>query len=139
MITMRNFPSVPQIGKSATLRPDLPICEWGAEEGALRQLIYIYSYQLLYISLIIIYGSITLKNIHLLMYDIEERIHALWAKGGARSLDESMELGRLLTDLQPETPPGNFSTHIWRSFIFPHVSRSASYASTASPRGSVLI
>jgi hypothetical protein len=44
--------------------------------------------------------------------EIEERIHALWAKGDARTLDESVELGRLLTDLQTEMPPGDFYKHV---------------------------
>jgi hypothetical protein len=42
----------------------------------------------------------------------EERIHALWAKGDARTLDESVELGQLLTALETDMPPGNFSTHV---------------------------
>jgi hypothetical protein len=44
--------------------------------------------------------------------EIEERIHALWAKGDARTLDESVELGRLLTALHTEMPPGDFYTHV---------------------------
>ena len=44
--------------------------------------------------------------------EIEERIHALWAKGDARTLDESVELGRLLTELQIEMPPGDFYKHV---------------------------
>jgi hypothetical protein len=44
--------------------------------------------------------------------EIEARIHALWAKGEARILDESVELGGLLTDLQTEMPPGDFYTHV---------------------------
>jgi hypothetical protein len=40
--------------------------------------------------------------------EIEARIHALWAKGEARTLDESVELGRLLTALKTEMPPGDF-------------------------------
>jgi hypothetical protein len=44
--------------------------------------------------------------------EIEARIHALWAKGDARTPDESVELGRLLTDLQTEKPPGDFYTHV---------------------------
>jgi hypothetical protein len=44
--------------------------------------------------------------------EIEARIHALWAKGDARTLDESVELGRLLTALETEMPPGDFSTHV---------------------------
>ena len=44
--------------------------------------------------------------------EIEERIHALWAKGDARTLDESVELGRLLTALHTEMPPGDFYRHV---------------------------
>jgi hypothetical protein len=44
--------------------------------------------------------------------EIEARIHALWDKGDARTLDESVELGRLLTDLHTEMPPGDFYTHV---------------------------
>jgi hypothetical protein len=44
--------------------------------------------------------------------EIEERLHALWAKGDARTLEESVELGRLLTALHTEMPPGDFSTHV---------------------------
>jgi hypothetical protein len=44
--------------------------------------------------------------------EIEARIHALWAKGDARTLDESVELGRLLTALETEMPPGDFYTHV---------------------------
>jgi hypothetical protein len=44
--------------------------------------------------------------------ELEERIHALWAKGDARTRDESVELGRLLTALETEMPPGDFYTHV---------------------------
>jgi hypothetical protein len=44
--------------------------------------------------------------------EIEARIHALWAKGDARTRDESVELGRLLTELETEMPPGDFYTHV---------------------------
>jgi hypothetical protein len=44
--------------------------------------------------------------------EIEERIHVLWAKEDACTLDESVELGRLLTALETEMPPGDFSTHV---------------------------
>jgi hypothetical protein len=44
--------------------------------------------------------------------EIEARIHALWARGDARTPDESVELGRLLTDLEAEMPPGDFYTHV---------------------------
>jgi hypothetical protein len=44
--------------------------------------------------------------------EIEARIHALWAKGDARTLDESVELGRLLTALETEMPPGDFYKHV---------------------------
>ena len=44
--------------------------------------------------------------------EIEARIHALWAKGDARTLEESVELGRLLTALETEMPPGDFYTHV---------------------------
>jgi hypothetical protein len=43
--------------------------------------------------------------------EIDARIHALWAKGDARTPGESVALGRLLTDLETEMPPGDFSTH----------------------------
>ena len=46
--------------------------------------------------------------------EIEARIHALWAKGDARTLDESVELGRLLTALETEMPPGDFLTPLAR-------------------------
>ena len=44
--------------------------------------------------------------------EIEERIHALWAKGDARTPEESVALGQLLTELQTEMPPGDFYTHV---------------------------
>jgi hypothetical protein len=44
--------------------------------------------------------------------EIEERIHALWAKGEARTLEESVELGRLLTALETEMSPGDFYKHV---------------------------
>ena len=44
--------------------------------------------------------------------ELEERIHALWAKGDARARDESVELGRLLTELETEMPPGDFYRHV---------------------------
>jgi hypothetical protein len=44
--------------------------------------------------------------------EIEARIHALWAKGDARTPDESVELGRWLTALHTEMPPGDFYTHV---------------------------
>jgi hypothetical protein len=40
--------------------------------------------------------------------EIEPRIHALWAKGDARTREESVEPGRLLTALETEMPPGDF-------------------------------
>jgi hypothetical protein len=44
--------------------------------------------------------------------EIEARIHALWAKGEARTPDESVELGRLLTALEIEMPPVDFYKHV---------------------------
>jgi hypothetical protein len=44
--------------------------------------------------------------------EIEARIHALWAKGDARTLEEAVELGRLLTALEAEMPPGDFYKHV---------------------------
>jgi hypothetical protein len=44
--------------------------------------------------------------------EIEARIHALWTKGDARTPDESVELGWLLTALETEMPPGDFYKHI---------------------------
>ena len=44
--------------------------------------------------------------------EIEEHIHALRAKGRARTLDDSLELGRLLIELNAEMPPGDFYTHV---------------------------
>jgi hypothetical protein len=44
--------------------------------------------------------------------EIEARIHALWAKGDARTRDESVELGRLLLELETEMPPGDFYMHV---------------------------
>jgi hypothetical protein len=44
--------------------------------------------------------------------EIEAHIHALWAKGEARTREESGELGRLLTELETEMPPGDFYTHV---------------------------
>jgi hypothetical protein len=40
--------------------------------------------------------------------EIEARIHALWAKRDAHTREESVELGRLLTALETEMPPGDF-------------------------------
>jgi hypothetical protein len=44
--------------------------------------------------------------------EIEARLHALWAKGDARTFEESVEHGRLLTALETEMPLGDFSTHV---------------------------
>jgi hypothetical protein len=44
--------------------------------------------------------------------EIEAHIHALWTTGEARTREESAELGRLLTALKAEQPPGDFSTHV---------------------------
>jgi hypothetical protein len=44
--------------------------------------------------------------------EIEERIHALWTKGDARTPDKSVELGRLLAALETEWPPGDFYRHV---------------------------
>jgi hypothetical protein len=44
--------------------------------------------------------------------EIEARIHALWATGEARTREESVELGRLLTALEAEMPPGDFYRHV---------------------------
>jgi hypothetical protein len=44
--------------------------------------------------------------------EIEARIHALWAKGDARTPDESVELGQWLTSLDTEMPPGDFYRHV---------------------------
>jgi hypothetical protein len=44
--------------------------------------------------------------------EMEARIHALWAKGDARTRDESVELGRLLAALEIELPPGDFYRHV---------------------------
>jgi hypothetical protein len=44
--------------------------------------------------------------------EIEARIHALWAKGDARTPDESVALGQLLTSLETEMSPGDFYTHV---------------------------
>jgi hypothetical protein len=44
--------------------------------------------------------------------EIEAQIHALWAKVDARTPDESVELGRLLTALETEWPPGDFYRHV---------------------------
>jgi hypothetical protein len=40
--------------------------------------------------------------------EIEARIHALWTTGEARTREESVALGRLLTALEAEQPPGDF-------------------------------
>jgi hypothetical protein len=44
--------------------------------------------------------------------EIEVRIHALWGTGDARTPDESVEFGQLLTGLEIETPPGDFYRHV---------------------------
>lgn len=44
--------------------------------------------------------------------EIEARIHALWAEGNAHTPAEAVELGRLLTALEVEMPPGDFYTHV---------------------------
>lgn len=46
------------------------------------------------------------------MPEIEARIHALWAQGEARTREESVELGRLLTALAADMPPGDFYKHV---------------------------
>jgi hypothetical protein len=51
--------------------------------------------------------------------EIEARTHALWAKGDARTLDESVELGRLLTALHTAMPLGDFSTHVLEVLYMP--------------------
>jgi hypothetical protein len=64
--------------------------------------------------------------------EIDARIHAVWAKGHARTLEESVELGRLLTELETEMPPGDSIRMCWMSSTFPHAPRSALCNSTAS-------
>jgi hypothetical protein len=44
--------------------------------------------------------------------EIEARIHARWTTGEARTREESAELGRLLTAIEAEQPPGDCSTHV---------------------------
>jgi hypothetical protein len=44
--------------------------------------------------------------------EIEARIHVLWMTGEARTREESVELGRLLTILHAEMPPGDFYRHV---------------------------
>jgi Protein of unknown function (DUF3102) len=44
--------------------------------------------------------------------DIEARIHALRTKGRARTPGESVELGRLLTELKTQMPAGDFYRHV---------------------------
>jgi hypothetical protein len=44
--------------------------------------------------------------------EIEARIHARWTTGEARTREEAAELGRLLTALEAEQPPGDCSTHV---------------------------
>jgi hypothetical protein len=44
--------------------------------------------------------------------EIEARIHTLWTKGDAHTPEEAVELGRLLTALETEQPPGDFYTHV---------------------------
>ena len=44
--------------------------------------------------------------------EIEAQIHALWTKGEARTPEESVALGRLLTTLRTEMPPGDFYRHV---------------------------
>jgi hypothetical protein len=44
--------------------------------------------------------------------EMEARIHARWTTGEARTREESAELGRLLTALEAEQPPGDCSTHV---------------------------
>jgi hypothetical protein len=51
-------------------------------------------------------------NLKATIPEIEARIQALWAKGRARTPEESLELGRLLTALKAEMPPGDFYTHV---------------------------
>jgi hypothetical protein len=50
--------------------------------------------------------------------EIEARIHALWTKGDARTREEAVELGRRLTALETDMPPGDFSTHVLE--VLPH-------------------
>ena len=44
--------------------------------------------------------------------EIEARIHALWTTGEARSREEAVALGRLLTTLHTEMPPGDCYRHV---------------------------
>jgi|RhiMethySRZTD1v2_1073278.scaffolds.fasta_scaffold29751_5 hypothetical protein len=57
--------------------------------------------------------------------EIEARIHALWAIGDARSPNESVELGQLLTSLETEMPPGDFYTHVLEVLHIPALGRAA--------------
>lgn len=57
--------------------------------------------------------------------EIEARIHVLWAKGEARTREEAAELGRLLTALEAEKPPGDFYTHVLEVLHIP--ARDAQY------------
>jgi len=69
--------------------------------------------------------------------EIEGRIHALWAKGDARTLEESVELGRLLTALETEMPPGDFYTHVLDVLYIP--ARAALYATVPRVPGGFLL
>jgi hypothetical protein len=59
------------------------------------------------------------------MPEIEARIHALWTKGNGRTHEEAAELGRRLTALEAEKPPGDFYTHVLEVLHIP--ARDAQY------------
>jgi hypothetical protein len=66
--------------------------------------------------------------------EIEARIHALWAKGDIRTLEESVELGQLLTALETEMPPGDFYTHVLEVLHIPaHAAQQFMYQYRESP------
>jgi hypothetical protein len=57
--------------------------------------------------------------------EIEARIQALWARGDARTPDEAVELGQLLSALGTEMPPGDFYRHVLEVLHIP--ARDAQY------------
>jgi hypothetical protein len=73
--------------------------------------------------------------------EIETRIYTLWTKGEARTSEEAVALGQLLTALEAEMPPGDFYRHVLEVLHIP--ARDAQHfmaryrASQAAGNGSV--
>jgi hypothetical protein len=64
--------------------------------------------------------------------EIETRIYTLWTKGEARTSEEAVALGQLLTAFEAEMPPGDFYRHVLEVLHIP--ARDAQHFMVRYPR-----